>query len=51
LQKYQGELLLGKERVQERYLQRLEAATDAVSNSEFEDMRQLLLSIFRAFVE
>jgi hypothetical protein len=51
LQKYQGELLLGKERVQERYLQRLEAATDAVSNPEFEDMRQLLRSTFQAFVK
>jgi len=51
LQKYQGELLLGKERVQERYLQHLEAAADAAVNPEFDDMRQLLRSIFRAFAE
>ena len=50
LQKYQGELLLGKERVQERYLQHLETAADAGSNPDFEDMRCLLRSIFQAFV-
>jgi hypothetical protein len=49
LEKYQGELR-DKEKVQERYLQRLEAATDAQYDPQFENMRTLFRMIFRAFV-